>query len=132
MPATVLVTESIIRKSRQHFRRAGRSIFAFLVAITHQPVGERDIEPARAVSIRVEGDAVWITQTAQEFRHLLELPRGWIKLIEDVDHSTTIVGEVEHVRDEQTFVRAHGHEANALQTLRRNADLITVRQVKIE
>src|SRR5215208_8117757 len=60
MPATIFVAETVVGKSRQHLRLAGRRVLARLVTITNETISECEIEPACSVSIGVEGDAVWI------------------------------------------------------------------------
>jgi hypothetical protein len=82
--------------------------------------------------IRVEGDVIRIAQAAEILRHLFKLVYLAIELIEDIDHATLIVGAVEHVSNEDTIVRTERHEAHAFQSLRRDADLVTIRKIQVK
>src|SRR5215208_1453646 len=60
VPATVFVAETVVGKSRQHLRFAGRRILARFITITNETISECEIEPVCSVSFSVERHAVWI------------------------------------------------------------------------
>ncbi len=100
--------------------------------ITKQAIREREIKPVCSVSIGVESDAVRIPQSAHVLRHFFELSCLGIELVENIDHATTIVGEVVHVRDEDPVVRTLGHEPDAFQTLSGNTDPVAFRKAEFK
>src|SRR5215213_572423 len=132
MPAAVFVAEPVIRKGREHLWLAGWSIFASLVTIANESIGEGEIEPRSPTLIRVESDVVRVAQAAEIFRHFVKLQRLAIELVEDIDHAASIVGEVEHIRDKESIVRTERHEAHAFQSLSRDADLVTIRKIQVK
>src|SRR4030095_12849105 len=97
--------------------------------IANESIGERKIEPGRSGLIGVKSDAVWIAQPGHVLRYFFEPVRGGIELIEDVDHATTVIGEAEHVSDEEPVVRTERHEPDSFKTLRGDVDLIAFGQV---
>src|SRR5687767_1010144 len=130
MPAAILVTQTIVRKSGEHFRLRHWRSFTFCETGTHELVCQRQVQPVDAVWIRVEGDAVWITQISQVSRNVLKTPGGGIELIENVNYALFVVGEVEHVRDEDATIRTLRHAAYAFQSFGGDADTILFRKVK--
>ena len=132
MPAAVLVTQTVIGKRGEHLRLTRRRVFSGFVTVTDQTIRQREIKPVGAVAIGVEGDAVWVPKITEIFSDFIELPLLRIKLVEDVDDAPPIVGEVEHVGDEDAIVRAAGHEAHAFETLHGNGDFKTFGNVQVK
>src|ERR1043165_1657580 len=130
MPATILIAETIIRKSRQHLRLANWSVLARFVMITNQPIGQREVEPVCAVAISIKGNAVWIMQTAKILCDFFEAQCSWIKLVQNVDHAATIVRAVVHVRDEDPLIGTERHEANSFESLHGDADFVALGQIE--
>ena len=57
---------------------------------------------------------------------------NWIELVQNVDDAALVVREVIHLRDEDAIVRTASHEANALQTLRGDADAEAIGKCQIK
>jgi hypothetical protein len=62
----------------------------------------------------VKGDAVWIAEIFEIGRYLLETPARRIKLVENVNNSFGVIGEVIHIGDEYSVVGTFRHEAHTL------------------
>ena len=128
MPAAVFVIQARIGKLRYCFRLTRRLVFPRRVAIAHQLIRQRNVQPMRAASVGMKRDAVRIAQLVQpEFRPLELIP---VKVFENVNRAFVIVRAVVQISHEDAIVRAFRHKPHATHALRRNGEVVTIGQVQ--